>query len=290
MDRLIAIGYLRVSTEEQATEGFGLDEQKEMILAYARRNNMYILDWYIDKGVSGVKERRPAMDELLFGEIHNPPVEYVLVAKSDRIARDIKLYYYYLMLMEKKGMKLVSVSEPVVDDGSGMGNIYRSLMLFVAEQERKNITIRTMGGRKQKAKQGGYGGGRPPYGYRAFDGELVVVQHEAKIIRKVFELFDAGIGMTQIARLFNQHGIPTRTGSKWSSTMISNVLGRKDFYEGKYSYSDVESIGRYEPLLKDGIWNPRTETGSAAYRNSEPWEPEEPKGVEKSEEKENAGG
>ena len=58
--------------------------------------------------------------------------------------------------------------------------------------------------------------------------------------------------------------------------MISNILGRKDFYEGKYSYSDVESIGRYEPLLKDGIWNPRTETGSAAYRNSEPWEAEEP--------------
>jgi len=265
--RLIAIGYLRVSTEEQASEGkFGLEEQKELILQYSRRNNMYILDWYIDKGVSGVKETRPAMNELLFGEVHNPPVEYVLVAKSDRIARDIKLYYYYLMLMEKKGMKLVSVTEPLVDDGTGMGNIYRSLMLFVAEQERKNITMRTRGGRLQKAKQGGYGGGRPPYGYKAFEGELVVIPHEAKIIRKIFELWEAGVGVSRIARLFNQHGIPTRSGTKWSPPTITKILGHKDFYEGKYTYGEVEAIGRYEPLLKDGVWDPRTETASAVYR------------------------
>lgn len=253
--RKVAIGYLRVSTEEQAGEGkFGLTEQKELILDYARRGDYYILDWYIDKGISGVKEDRPAMNDLLYGDIKNPPVEYILVAKSDRIARDIKLYYYYLMLMEKKGMKLVSVTEPVVDDGSGMGNIYRSLMLFVAEQERKNIAARTAGGRRQKAKQGGYCGGRPPYGYKAFNNELAIVSYEAKVVRKIFELSEAGIGLTKTARLLNENGIPTRTGKRWSPTGIANILGNKAFYEGQYTYGDIEVEGKYEPLLKNGEW------------------------------------
>lgn len=260
MGKLSAIGYLRVSTDGQAQEDkYGLEEQKHLILEYARKNNIYILDWFIDKGVSGVTESRPAMDQLLYSDIGNPPIEYVLVAKSDRIARDIKLYYYYLMLMEKKGMKLVSVTEPLVDDGTGMGNIYKALMLFVAEQERKNIAMRTGGGRKQKAMNGGYSGGRPPYGYRASDGELEIVPHEAKVIRKIFELTNAGIGLTRLARLFNENGIPTRTGKRWSPAGISNILGYKEFYEGKYEYGDVESIGKHEPLLRDGEWNPVTE-------------------------------
>ena len=260
MEKKKAIGYLRVSTDGQAQEDkYGLDEQKNLILEYARRNNIYILDWFVDKGISGTTEQRPAMDQILFSDIRNPPIEYVLVAKSDRVARDIKLYYYYLMLMEKKGMKLVSVTEPLVDDGSGMGNIYKALMLFVAEQERKNIAMRTSGGRKQKARGGGYSGGRPPYGYRAFDGELVIVPHEAKIIRKIFELSETGFSMSKIARLFNENGIPTRAEKKWTPMGISNILGYKDFYEGKYEYSDIETIGKHEPLLADGKWHEVTE-------------------------------
>lgn len=260
MDKKRAIGYLRVSTEAQAGEDkYGLDEQKDLIIEYARKNNLFIMDWFVDKGVSGAVEDRPAMNQLLFSDIKNPPIEYILVAKSDRVARDMKLYYYYLMLMEKKGMKLVSVTEPLVDDGSGMGNIYKALMLFVAEQERKNIAMRTAGGRKQKASGGGYAGGRPPYGYRAFDGELVIVPHEAKIIRKIYELADMGFGLSKIARLFNQNGIPTRTEKKWTPMGVSNILGYKDFYEGKYEYGDVGAIGKYEPLLADGKWHELTE-------------------------------
>lgn len=255
-----AIGYMRVSTDAQAGEDrYGLEEQKEAIMEYASKNRIYIIDWFIDKGVSGTVEDRPAMNQLLYSDIGNPPIEYVIVAKSDRVARDIKLYYYYLMLMEKKGMKLVSVSEPVVDDGTGMGNIYKALMLFVAEQERKNIAMRTRGGRKQKALCGGYSGGRPPYGYRAFDGELVVVPYEGKIIRKIFELSEAGIGLSRISKLFNENGIPTRSGKRWTPTGVSNVLKYKDFYEGKYEYGSVETVGKHEPLIVDGIWNEKTD-------------------------------
>lgn len=254
----MAVGYMRVSTAAQGDK-FGLKEQKEMILKYAAENDIIITAWYEDKGVSGTEERRPAMDEILFGEPGNPPIELVLVAKSDRVARDMKLYYYYMMLMEKKGMELVSVSEPIVDDGSGMGGIYKALMLFVAEQERRNITMRTSGGRRQKAKRGGYAGGRPPYGYKAENGYLKIIPHEAKIIRKIFELYDAGMSMNRIALLLTESGIPSRYGGGWSAATIAKIIDRRDFYEGHYRYGDIEVNGVHDALKVDGEWVAETE-------------------------------
>lgn len=149
------VAYIRVSTDGQIGEDkFGMESQRAIITEYCSKNDMQVSDWYIDEGESGAKVERPALDEILFGEIKNPPVEAVVVAKSDRMARDIKLYFYYMMLLEKKKIELISATEEVVNDDTGLGNVYKALMLFVAEQERKNITKRTSGGRSIKAARG----------------------------------------------------------------------------------------------------------------------------------------
>lgn len=125
------VGYCRVSTDGQVGEDkFGIESQKEIVMDYCAKHDMQISDWYIDEGESGVKENRPALDALLFGEIKNPPVKAVVVPKSDRIARDIKLYFYYMMLLEKKGIHLISATEEVVNDETGLGNVYKALMLL----------------------------------------------------------------------------------------------------------------------------------------------------------------
>ena len=99
------VGYVRVSTDGQTGEDkFGVESQKEQIMKYCAENNMQVSEWYVDEGESGVKESRPALDRLLFGELQNPPVVAVIVAKSDRMARDIKLYFYYMMLLQKKNI------------------------------------------------------------------------------------------------------------------------------------------------------------------------------------------
>ena len=78
------------------------------------------------------------MNQILYdNEVCNPPVEAVIAYKSDRIARDIKLYFYFLFVLEKRGIKLLSVKEQFDDDPYGLSSVYRALMLFVAEQERK---------------------------------------------------------------------------------------------------------------------------------------------------------
>lgn len=249
------VAYCRVSTDAQAGEDrYGIDEQKTRIVEWAQENGHLIIGWYIDRGESGVKENRPSLNRLLYGDIGNPPVEAVVVYKSDRLARDIKLYYYFMMLLEKRGMKLISITEDQVDDGSGLGSIYKALMLFVAEQERKNITMRTAGGRAQKASRGGYSGGNVPYGYKVEDKQLVIDPLEASVAKKIFEMRSWGYGLTKIARLLNEAGIRTRRGNDWLPAGVLSVLNNEDFYKGIYRYSGIESVGTHRPLIIGDEW------------------------------------
>ena len=96
------IGYIRVSTDGQCGEDkFGLDVQREQISEYCKKNDFVITRWVMDEGESGAKER-PGFDEIIYGDVSNPPHEAVVVAKSDRVARDINIYYYYKMMLTKK--------------------------------------------------------------------------------------------------------------------------------------------------------------------------------------------
>ncbi|MDI9483911.1 MAG: recombinase family protein, partial [Bacillota bacterium] len=162
------VGYVRVSTNGQAQEDkYGIEAQKRDILDYCAKHDLALTKWYVDGGVSGVEEQRPELDKILFNdeEVGNPPIQAVIVAKSDRLARDMNLYYYYKFVLKKKNIELISVSEDFGAMGAFAG-VLESLTLFIAEQERINIAKRTSSGRRMKARAGGYAGGRAPYGYR----------------------------------------------------------------------------------------------------------------------------
>lgn len=244
------VGYIRVSTDAQADK-FGIDTQKSIITEYCESHDMELMDWYIDSGVSGVSESRPQLDLLLFGEIGNPPVEAVIVAKSDRMARDIKLYYYYMMLFEKRKMQLISATEEIVNDDSGLGNVYKALMLFVAEQERANISRRTSGGRREKALMGGYSGGRKAYGYRLVNGRLCEDPEEAKMVREVFLLREEGKTLRAICDILDEEGYLTRKGKKFNSAGIASILKNEELYKGWYTYGGSAKVrGEQDIILK----------------------------------------
>ena len=130
----------------------GIDVQQG-VLKYAHESGFEIMEWFIDEGVSGVKESRPALDCILYGDVENPPIENVIVAKSDRVARDIKLYFYYKQLLYQKDIELVSVSEDFGEMGAFAG-ILEAFVMFAAEQERANITRRLGGTSFESVKAG----------------------------------------------------------------------------------------------------------------------------------------
>ena len=245
------VAYCRVSTDAQVDQ-FGIEVQKELIIDYCRKNDMHITEWYIDEGESGAKENRPALDSLLFGDVKNPPVEAVVVAKSDRVARNIKLYFYYMMLLEKKKISLISATEEVVNDETGLGNVYQSLMMFVAEQERINIMKRTSGGRKVKAAKGGYSGGRAPMGYSIKNGKLVINESEAKVVRRIFELRDNGRVLLDIVATLNEEGYKTRNGKTFVISTVQSIVNNRKTYEGFYKYGEDGKWvkGQHEAILE----------------------------------------
>ena len=247
------VAYCRVSTDGQiGDDRFGIDSQKSLIMEYCAKHDMQISDWYIDEGESGVKESRPALDDLLFGEIKNPPVKAVIVAKSDRMARDIRLYFYYMMLLEKKGIHLVSATEDVVNDDTGLGNVYKALMLFVAEQERENIKKRTSGGRRIKAARGGYSGGRAPMGYKVVDGGLVINEDEAPVVRFIFDRKRAGCTMLSTVTALNEAGYKTRNGKDFVISTVQSIWNNEKTYMGYYKYGNGDWVkGLHEPILKE---------------------------------------
>ena len=243
--------YIRVSTDGQCGDDkFGLDVQREQIIEYCAKNDMNILQWYTDEGESGAKER-PGFDEIVYGEVSNPPYEAVIVAKSDRVARDINVYYYYKMLLIKKDIKLISIAEDFGQFGV-FASMLEAFTLCVAEMERENINKRTSSGRKVKASRGGYSGGRPPYGYTPLNGKLVIVPEEAGVVRFVIESKDKGETFQRICDSLNAQGKTNRSGTKFSISTLQVIIDNKPLYQGMYRYGkDSEWIeGEHEPILK----------------------------------------
>lgn len=249
------VAYCRVSTDGQVGEDkFGIEAQKEQIMAYCARNDMQISAWYIDEGVSGVKESRPEFDKILFSDdaVTNPPVEAVIVAKNDRIARDINVYFYYKMLLKKKNIQLISIAEDFGQFGV-FSSILEAFTLCVAEMERENITKRTSTGRAVKASKGGYSGGRAPFGYRIENKRLVINESEAEIVRIIYDLHRQGVPMLGIANHLNEHGYKTRSNGAFYASNIKSILENEKTYRGMYKYGSGEWVkGEHEAILTEG--------------------------------------
>lgn len=246
------IGYIRVSTDNQCKEDkFGLDVQREQIERYCAEHDMEIVRWFEDKGESGAKER-PGFDEIVYGDVSNPPYESVIVAKSDRVARDIEVYYYYKMLLRKKGVTLISIAEDFGKFGV-FSDMLESFTLCVAKMERENINKRTGAGRSVKSAKGGYSGGRPPYGYRAANHSLEIVPEEAEVVRTVFRMKDdEGKTYRSICEYLNALGKTNRSGTKFSISTIQVIYENRKVYQGFYRYGkDSDWVkGVHEPILK----------------------------------------
>lgn len=245
------IAYTRVSTDGQCGDDkFGLDNQRNIINDYCQKNGMTIMRWFTDEGESGAKTR-PGFDEIVYGDVTNPPFEAVVVAKSDRVARDINIYFYYKMLLRKKNVRLISIAEDFGQFGV-FANMLEAFTLCVAEMERENINKRTMGGRKIKASLGGYSGGNAPMGYKVQNKCLVINPEEAEVVKAIFEMRAEGKSMRAIIDGLEERGYKTRSGKPFPISTIQSILNNERTYRGEYRYGQNGKWvkGQHEPILK----------------------------------------
>lgn len=246
------IGYIRVSTDNQAkVDKFGIEAQKEAIYKYCSRNGKCLIDWAIDVE-SGAEENRPELNKLIYERCREGGIDGIVVAKSDRIARDINIYFYVKHELLKNQIKLYSVSE----DFGAMGvfaSVLEAFVICIAEQERINITSRTKAGRDVKSKTGGYSGGKPAYGYKVVDRKLEIVEPEAQVVRFIYGMYRNGYTLEEIKLELNRRMIPTRAGKLlWSVSTISSILSNKMLYMGWYQYGKMDYVKGSQPAILGG--------------------------------------
>lgn len=246
--------YIRVSTDGQlGDDKFGLEAQREQIIAYCKENDLNILKWYSDEGESGAKYR-PGFDEIVYGEVTNPPYEAVVVAKSDRVARDINIYFYYQGALLRKNIELISITEDFGQFGV-FANMLKAFTLTCAEMERENINKRTSAGRSVKSSKGGYSGGRTPFGYKAENHQMAIVPAETEIVKTIFRMKDEeGKTYKAICDHLNAEGLTNRSGTKFSISTVQTIYENKKVYQGFYKYGkNAEWVkGVHEAILSGG--------------------------------------
>jgi len=247
-----AAGYLRVSTEGQiGEERFGLEAQREAVEAYAKAQGYEVAEWYIDEAISGATLDRPELTRLL-GDAEAGKFAFVLVAKMDRVARDLMAQLWIEKELLRGGVELISAAEPF--RGQDPANVlFRQVIGAFAQFERARIAERMAGGRKQKAKAGGYAGGGAPIGYTSTNGAKVLAldAEKADTVRRLFELREEwpGASLEALAGMMNAEGLTTAQGAIWRKAQVKRVLDRREFYAGTYTYAGIEAEGKHEAII-----------------------------------------
>lgn len=243
--------YTRVSTEDQAKEGFSLDAQLEKLRAYCTARGWNIAGEYVDEGYSGRKTRRPAYMRMM-EEIEK--WDALLVIKMDRIHRNSKNFMLMMEDLGKKGKEFVSMMESL-DTSTAMGRFVMDIIQRIAQLESEQIGERVYIGMEQKAKQnGGVLGFNIPYGYDYIEGKLVVNDSESIIVKNIFDMYRNKLSMKKIAEILNQKKIPTKLNKIWGPQTVSLIL-KNPVYCGFLHWEDYLNPGKHEPIIDKNAFN-----------------------------------
>jgi site-specific DNA recombinase len=236
------IAYCRVSTDNQKEEGT-VELQEQAIIEYCNKHSYQLIQIFKDEGVSGGIENRPALASLFsfIESAQGEEINAVVIWKLDRLARDLYIQEHLIKKLEQLNKKLISTKETDLDSADPMRKAFRQFMGIVSELEKAFITMRLSGGRLNKARKGGYAGGRVALGYTSKNKELQKKDDEAAIISLIFKMKKNNhYSMNEIARNLNAQNKPTKRGGKWYPSTVAYIL-KNSLYKGKYTYRDVET-------------------------------------------------
>ena len=263
----IAAAYIRVSTDDQIE--YSPDSQLRAIQNYAEKNGYYLPEQYIfmDEGISGrtVGKREGFKQMIALAKSKPKPFETILVWKYSRFARNREDSVVYKSMLRKQcGIDVVSISESTGDDK--MSILFEAMIEAMDEYYSINLSEEVKRGMTEKAKRGGVLS-VAPFGYKVENGEYVIVDSEAMIIKEAFSDYLAGSGFLTIAKKFNAIGVKTHRGSSIENRTIEywlhnpayigktrwNPTGRtsRDYHNKNVIISD----GTHQPIIDDDLWN-----------------------------------
>ncbi|MFE4524731.1 recombinase family protein [Cytobacillus firmus] len=238
--RKVAI-YARVSTEEQAKEGYSISAQKQKLRAFCIAQDWDISGLYVDEGISAKDMKRPQLQRMI-EDIKAGKIDCVLVYRLDRLTRSVLDLYKLLEIFDMNDCKFKSATE-VYDTTTAMGRMFITIVAALAQWERENMGERISFGYAEKVRQGKYAHNIRPIGYDLDlkTGYLTINENEAKIIRTIFDLYLKGYGGNRICKYLNERKVTTKEGNKWNDKPLMQIL-KNPLYMGTIRWKDELAV------------------------------------------------
>ena len=216
-----AIGYVRVSTDEQAKSGLGLEAQIAKIKAYAELFDIELTEIIMDEGISGKTLERDGLKRAI-KMLKEKKAEGMVIAKLDRLTRNVADLGTLVSTVFDKA-ELYSVSEQI-NTKNAAGRLVLNVLVSVAQWERETICERTKDALQAKKARGEKTGGNIPFGFNVINGKLDRNEEEQAIISEIKSLKNKGLSLRKIAEALNGRGIATKNGKAWTAVQIQRIV------------------------------------------------------------------
>jgi len=218
-----AIGYSRVSTEDQAKHGVSLDNQDNKIRLQADLADYHLVEIIRDAGHSAKNMKRPGIERVIQA-VNAGAVDAVIIYKLDRLTRSVADLDRFIRLLNKKDIALISVKDSI-DTKTAGGRMVLNVLASISQWEREAIGERTADALRHKRDRGEYTGGDVPFGFDKNGRHLVENKAEQKAIRLMKNLRGRGYSYRAIARRLEKRGTKTKRGGlKWYAQTVKQVL------------------------------------------------------------------
>lgn len=254
------VGYVRVSTKNQAMYGTSLSAQKEEIRKFCRENKLVLKDIFVDEGLSGTSgnnfEKLYARESLfdMFDYIEDNEIPFVIVWETSRLWRDGDTQIVIKSKLKKINADIISIQRPtysVLQSEDAYEQLINTILEALDNFERHKIVSRMKKGIRDRWNDGDMPTGKMPLGYKysKSKNKVTIVDSEKKIVQSIFRMYSVGFSYEQIANKLTERGIKTKQGNDFKRGGIEKII-KNPFYTGIIRYKGEQKIGNHKPIIR----------------------------------------
>ena len=243
-----AVIYARFSCDKQQEQS--IEGQLRVCEDYAKRNDILILDTYIDRAMSGTNDNRADFQRMIKDSARKE-WDYVLVYKLDRFSRDKYGTAVHKKTLKDNGVKVLSAMENIPD--SPEGRLLESVLEGLNQYYSMELSQKVKRGMKETRLKGLWQGGTMPYGYKAENRKVIIDESEAEVVRYIYEQYSMGVYVKDIIQTLTAKSIYHK-GNIFATATVYGIL-KNDKYTGKYMLRDEVVDNIYPRIIPDELYS-----------------------------------
>ena len=257
-----AVIYARYSSDSQTEQS--IEGQLRVCKDFAQRNNIVILDTYIDRAMTGTNDNRPDFQRMI-KDSNKKQWDYVIVYKLDRFSRNKYETTIHKHTLSSNGVKLLSAMENIPDTPEGI--ILESLLEGMNQYYSAELSQKVLRGLNESYLKGYFTGGNQIYGYDVVEKRNVINESEAKIVKEIFTKFSQGYTGVDIAKDLKARDVRTKKGVLIDDKKIYKIIANTK-YIGKVQHGDTVYTNIYPPIIDEITWQ-KVQDLRKAYKHAQ---------------------